>query len=126
MPQPQSPYSAVPSNSSTKLQAINLCIVWGSAALPLMISFSASSSSGSGRRSAVITASLTIMCRPTGNGKCPRGWILKLTEFQPGSRVSFGGSGWRAPSNSEVAYRPDAGRRLRLPPRQPQLQATTL
>jgi hypothetical protein len=45
---------AVPSNSSTKSQLTSLCMVWESAALPLMICMRASRSSGSGRRSPVI------------------------------------------------------------------------
>ena len=59
--------SAVPQNSSTKLHVTNLCIVWGSAGL--VISFSASRSSGSGRRSAIITASVTLRCCGRGQRK---------------------------------------------------------
>jgi hypothetical protein len=51
--------SAVPSNSSTKL---HMSIVWGSAGLPPMISLSAFRSSDSGRRSAVMSASVTMRC----------------------------------------------------------------
>jgi len=61
--------SAVPQNSSTKLHVTNLCIVWGSAGLPPMISFSASRSSGTGRRSAIITASVTMRCCGRGQRK---------------------------------------------------------
>jgi hypothetical protein len=59
----------VPSNSSTKLHVINLCIVCESAGFPSMMSFSAFRSSGSGRRSAVITASVTMRCCERGQRK---------------------------------------------------------
>jgi hypothetical protein len=61
---------------------INLCIVCGSGGLPPMISFSAFRSSGSGRRSAVITASVTMRC--SGVGKRTRSCVGDR-DINPGS-----------------------------------------